>query len=435
MNPNQLVQNPFFQEIENPILTRSQNSDLYTILSQGHGYLNIFGECGTGKTTILKALGKIDVKPIGGLGELSQLTQFICLYIDCKTSVISQSPDTFWNVIFKELDRKLKDKNLNLVDLTDLTTVERSNKGLELIIQSLAQENKHLLLALDEFEGLIPQGEALRQQTRTFLTELRGLTNHEPSAILVIGTRCGLEKLWEPFADPGGSSEFPNNSQRFLLGLWKEAEFQAFLERSQVNGQARFTRREMRFIENLSGRHPGLTQKAAKLLFSKRLDENTVNLTDSQFQEISEQFIVDAASTYKEIWRGMDEQERLVMTMIVLENTQGEIPNARYLIENINQSLDQRIVNDLKGRHLLILKDINLSTNKPFSELFTAWIVQEISQEPPAVLQERLKLYGGIISQGNARSLQNTVKFFYENRAVVAEYAQKIIKLAIDLIK
>jgi len=110
MNPNQLVQNPFFQEIENPILTRSQNSDLYTILSQGHGYLNIFGECGTGKTTILKALGKIDVKPIGGLGELSQLTQFICLYIDCKTRVISQSPDTFWNVIFKELDRKLKDK-------------------------------------------------------------------------------------------------------------------------------------------------------------------------------------------------------------------------------------------------------------------------------------------------------------------------------------
>ena len=129
----------------------------------------------------------------------------------------------------------------------------------------------------------------------------------------------------------------------------------------------------------------------------------------------------------------MDEEERLVMTIIVLENNQGEIPNARYSIENINQSLDQRIVNDLKGRHLLVEKDMNPLMYKPFSPFFNEWIVQEIAKEPPNALQERLKLYGGRISQGNAKALKTAVSFLYRNKDIIVEYTKKIIKLAIDL--
>jgi len=428
MNLNRPVQNPFLQQIENPILKKSQLSELYTILSQGKGYLDVFGECGTGKTTMLRSLGKIDVKAVEGLGKFDNL---VCIHIDCKTKVTSESPEKipekFWQVIFEELEKK----SLNI---DNLDRFERSNKGLEMILEKLAHQSKHLFLVLDEFEGLIPGEDSLHQQTRNFLTELRGLTNHEPSVILAVGTRCGLEKLWEPFANPGGSSEFPNNSTRFLLGLWQEAQFQAFLERSKVDNQRMFSPEQMRFIEKLSGRHPGLTQKAAKLLFNKRLDENTHNLTDLNLREITKQFITEAASIYREIWKGMDEEERLVMTIIVLENNQGEIPNARYSIKNINQSLDQRIVNDLKGRHLLVEKDINPLMYKPFSPFFNEWIVQEIAKEPPNALQERLKLYGGRISQGNAKALKTAVSFLYRNKDVIVEYTKKIIQLAIDLI-
>ena len=207
---SELIENPFLKEIESPILTKSQRAELCAILAQGKGYLDVFGECGMGKTTILKSLGRIDVENVEGLGLFTSL---VCIYLDCKTKVISQNPDEFWNVIFEELGRK----SLNI---NDLEKCERSNKGLESIMRSLAGQSKSLLLILDEFDGLIPIKTTDLQQTRNFLTELRGLTNHDPSAILVIGTRCGLEKLWEPFTNPGDASEFPNNPTRLaLLGL------------------------------------------------------------------------------------------------------------------------------------------------------------------------------------------------------------------------
>ena len=207
---SELIENPFLKEIESPILTKSQRAELCAILAQGKGYLDVFGECGMGKTTILKSLGRIDVENVEGL---VLFTSLVCIYLDCKTKVISQNPDEFWNVIFEELGRK----SLNI---NDLEKCERSNKGLESIMRSLAGQSKSLLLILDEFDGLIPIKTTDLQQTRNFLTELRGLTNHDPSAILVIGTRCGLEKLWEPFTNPGDASEFPNNPTRLaLLGL------------------------------------------------------------------------------------------------------------------------------------------------------------------------------------------------------------------------
>ena len=170
MNLNRPVQNPFLQQIENPILKKSQLSELYTILSQGKGYLDVFGECGTGKTTMLRSLGKIDVKAVEGLGKFDNL---VCIHIDCKTKVTSESPEKiqekFWQVIFEKLEKK----SLNIDNLDGL---ERSNKGLEMILEKLAHQSKHLFLVLDEFEGLIPAEESLRQQTRNFLTELRGLT-------------------------------------------------------------------------------------------------------------------------------------------------------------------------------------------------------------------------------------------------------------------
>ena len=426
MNLGQPIHNPFLQNIKSPILAQSQLTELYTILEQGRGYLNIFGECGTGKTIVLQCLGKIDIEEFKGLGKFPKL---VCIYINCRTKVPSSNPDQFWQTIFDELEKKD-------LGIGDFKNIERSCQSLASILEKLEKQSKHLLLALDEFDGIIPINtvdNSNLQNIRHFLTELRGLTSHDSSAILAIGTRCGLDKLWEPFANPGDSSEFPNNSTRFLLGLWQEKLFEAFLERSQVGDQSLFSTRQMRFIQNLSGRHPGLTKIAAKLLFNKRLDENTTNLTNSHLQEIAEQFIVESASTYSAIWRGMDEEEHLVVTIIVLENYQGKILNTIYSIKNINESLDKRIVNDLKGRHLLLNNDENLSTYQIFSPFFSEWIVQEIAHEPPDALQNRIMLYGGRISRKNLEALRAALQFLYQHKDKIKQYTEKAIKIAINI--
>jgi len=427
MNPPQPIGNPFLKEITTPILTKSQQSELYAILAQGKGYLDVFGECGMGKTTILKSLGRVDVENVEGLGQFRFL---VCIYLNCTTKVISQSPDEFWKIVFEELERK----SLNI---SDLEKFERSNKGLESIMRLLAKQSKSVLLILDEFEGLIPTETTNPQITRNFLTELRGLVTHDPSAILVIGTRCGLTKLWEIFANPGGASEFPNNSTRFLLGRWKEAEFESFLERSKIGNQPGFSKQEMRFIENLSCRHPGLTQRAARIVFNERLDQNTRNLAESNLANITEKFIADTTDIYKEIWRGMDEEERLIMTIIALKIAQGKIPGANYSLSKINPIFEQKaiILRELMSRHILVNPEENSDRNldQPFSPFFSQWIIEEIVNDPPDSLENRLRIYGGLITQGQFQALKNAVNFFYENRENVVKYTKEVIKIAIKI--
>ena len=422
MNSHQPIENPFLKEIKTPILTQSQKSELYTILNQKNGYLDVCGECGTGKTTILKSLGRVDVENVEGLRQFASL---VCIYLDCKTKVISRSPDEFWKVIFEELGRK----SLNI---SGLETYERSNQGLQSIMRLLAEQSKSLLLILDEFDGLIPETTDL-QQTRNFLNELRGLTIADPPAILVIGTRCGLTKLWEPFANPGGASEFPNNSTRFLLGLWQRPQFQSFLERSKTGNQPSFNSQQMRFIESLSGRHPGLTQRAARFVFSERLDQNTRNLTESDLKTITEKFIADTTYVYNQMWRGMDKEERLMMTIIALKNAQGKIPGANYSLGNINPILEQkaRILRELKSRHILVNPEENSDMNldQPFSPFFSQWIIEKIVNEPPDSLKNRLKIYGGLISEGQLTALGNAIAFFYKNRENVVKYTKEVIKI------
>ena len=411
------ITNPFLQALL-PILSEKDKSTIMTTLQNPGGFLQVVGECGTGKTTLLQYLSHLNS------AIPTKFSEYIFIYLNCQDRVLSCTAGEFWDKVFLEVEDILAER----------TDLDRSQQGFESFINLLAQENKRIVLLLDDFDCLVRVDDQYLDQTRSFLQSLRSITTRiRNKGNLVTASRLDLHRLWEPFAAPG-FSDFPNASTYFRLPTsWKEDTFTTFLERSQIDNQAMFRRSQMRQIEKLSSRHPKLSQIASSILFEKRIEQGN-NLTPADF-DITFCTYPEVASVLQMFWNTMNEEEHLLLKLISLTSIEAMpellIPE-QYKLGNIKNILDTNRtgINKLFGRGFLVrCESTKLTIScRVFLPLFNIWILNLIAQEPPKSSEERVVVWKNWLSAEQLSRLGNGIRFLQENKGTIVSVVSFVPK-------
>jgi hypothetical protein len=173
------------------VLEREITKSISQILGPGRGSVAVSGNLGTGKTTLLKRI--LADTPIWRAESGPELTM---AYVDCLEETMSSIVD-FYRVSFSS--------QVCGTEVYDHFDVES-------VLERLYQDNKHLVLCLDNFDwvvrALLEDSETM---TRDFFSHLRGLINRRPRALSLVVVTCeSLRELCQTI-DFGGASPFPSS--------------------------------------------------------------------------------------------------------------------------------------------------------------------------------------------------------------------------------
>ena len=416
------ITNPFLQALL-PILSEKDKSTIMTTLQNSGGFLQVVGECGTGKTILLQYLSKLN-------SEMpDEFSEYILIYLNCQDEVPSCTSGEFWDKVFVKIEDILADRG----DLHQ----DRSKQGFESFIDLLAQEDKHIVLLLDDFDCLVRVDDQNFDQTRSFLTSLRSITTRQNNkGNLVTASRLNLHRLWEPFAAPG-FSDFSNASTYLRLPMsWKEDTFITFLERSQIDDQAMFRRSQMRQIEQLSSCHPKLSQIASSILFEKRIEQGS-NLTPEDFDHINFTFYTSPSVTsiLQMFWNTTDQEERSLLKLISLISIEAMpellMPEHYRLGSSTNILETNKIVIDNLVTRGFLVRCQSTIDYRIFLPIFSIWILRLIAQEHPKASEERVIVWKNRLSAEQLRRLGNGIQFLQEHKEMivsVVSFVQKAVK-------
>jgi len=200
----------------------------------------------------------------------------IFLFLNCQDTIIPTTPSQFWLEITKHLEKKLE---ANPIKEKCLTLLARVKEGKEInhndfheVLDVAAKDSKKIVLVLDNFNVLIRTEPESLNNTRAFLQGLRSLTTRDSNqANLVISTHYSLNECCKPLALPNYSA-FGNGFSLCSLRFFQEKELLDLLARVEQAGQPSFSSAERKYITDLSGFHPQLSQIAAAIVFDYRLE-------------------------------------------------------------------------------------------------------------------------------------------------------------------
>jgi len=140
----------------------------------------------------------------------------------------------------------------------------------EVILDTLQEGRRRLILLLDNFARLIQTQMANEAVIRDFLSQLRALINRRPRTLsLVVATGEPLEELCRTI-DFGGASPFPNSFISIRLKGFSNQESNELIEKALSGTGVAFDEHDRRHISRLSRGHPLLAQLAGHLLFEAK---------------------------------------------------------------------------------------------------------------------------------------------------------------------
>jgi hypothetical protein len=354
----------------------------------------------------------------------------IFVAFNCQDTVIPFTPANFWYQVIFHLDRKIEGGPTKALCQTLLGQggSELDHTDFHDILDVAAQEGKRIVLVLDDFDSLIWTYSDQIEMTRTFLQGLRSLTTRDSNkANLVVATRCSLEELCKPLTSLY-ISPFSNGFTGYRLQLFREREMNQLLQWMDETDQPPFSPEEKEYICHLSGLHPRLMQIAAAEIFDQRLEAGAP-LDD--LTPVGERFKSETENVFKDLWAAADEVEQMLLMLIALQEQDGKIPECRYDLSDLSVIFSQREreLIELADRGL-IRKQRDLPTWQIFSPVFDWWVLKEIESENPEQVADHRRVWGNLLTQRQVRKVVQAVDLMRENREIIKEFAQMVIKMA-----
>jgi hypothetical protein len=255
----------------------------------GQGSVAISGPRCTGKTSLLHYIAAPETAAEWDLTEDNALIPLL----DCQLVDRPFNATAFWRQVLNLLQSHLAASMGE--ELQELYQQEQIGNGdFEVILDTLYERERRLILLLDNFDQLIRTQVANETVTRDFLSQLRALINRGPRTLsLVVATGEPLEELCQAI-DFGGASPFPNSFMSVRLKGFSDQEINELIENALSGTGVTFEEHDRSHITRLSRGHPLLAQLAAHLLFEAKA---AGPVTAASYQAIETRFREEVRKT------------------------------------------------------------------------------------------------------------------------------------------
>ena len=323
----------------------------------------VCGERRMGKTSLLHYLMSATVAEEWGVPL--DLWRFVLL--DCQQIGKPFTTDKFWQQIF----RAIADSGL-AGELGERAMALGQNETLAeaLLAQffdKVADRNRLIVLLLDEFEFVTEQ---VDRKNPEILYQLRQLLNRQKRGLaLITASHEPVDVLCRDIDFQG--SPFYNNLLSIRLRPFEDYEIEALLDLADPP----FSGAEAAYVVRVGGRHPLLLQLAADTLYRRRARQKAGFPLD--FAAVGRAYEQRARQHYRDVWRGMQPQDRMLLALVALRSFLHREGGRGYEVRGIEGLLD-RFVRALRS---LTERGFVTGDSPPLllSSVDEWWLIEEIT--------------------------------------------------------
>jgi len=283
---------------------------------------SVTGERRIGKTSFLlhvlssKTLSEYDMGP----------ENLVIIYLDM-SRLHETTKDAFIGAIVEKIRKQtqIKVKPMNIFDM------------LITLVEELASNNKNLIIALDEFEIIMP-----------ILGELSYWLRSVFQSQNVTAVTASRKTMAESCSDNSASPLF-NIFGTLTLGLFSKEETENMIKGRFHEGGQELKGDEVSFLANLSGGNPWLIQLLGFHYYSKKIEKD----------EFEDKMLDQAKVIFEGYWKHLTEEER------------------KFLL-NVETSKNEQVAHDLEKRGLVFREGEGW---KVFSRLFQEFLYRKVEKE------------------------------------------------------
>ena len=341
---------------------REVDQILSQLANPARGSSAISGDPRVGKTSLLHYLREPHVRETWGLAP--SWCHF--LYLDAH-SVVPFTEAAFWRYLLRELGPYLNDDEALSGRVQQLLAQAGPDVyDLNSLFDHIARAGRLVVLALDEFEGIV---ENLDPHSPGLLYHLRALLNRpERGLALVLTSREPLKQLCAGFRFAG--SPFDNVFWAITLPPFSEAEVDQLLARYQAD----LSSAERDYLRQIAGTHPYLVQLAASLTMRARGADAASTLLFAQIEADLER---ETEGYFADLLDYSNEFEKMLLALLALTPLNQHLPADKARLGDLT-SLFGRYHQDLSRlmKRGLVLDQPDGPTL--FSLIFGRWILRRL---------------------------------------------------------
>lgn len=357
-----------------------------------HGGSAICGERRVGKTSVLHFLMSSQV--IEEWGVPVHLWSFVSL--DCQEIGKPFTTVSFWHHVFKGIAEGGLPNELaaQAASLSKTDALEES--ALTHFFDAVADQNRLVVLLLDEFECVTEQVE---RENPEVLYQLRQLLNRRRRGLaLITASREPIDVLCRDISFRG--SPFYNNLLSVRLHPFEDYELEALLDLAEPS----FSETEGAYITRIGGRHPLLLQLAADALYRHRARQRVDRPLD--FAAVGRSYERRARQHYRDLWRDMPPQDQMLLALVALRSFHRREGGRGYEVQGI-EALLARFARTLRS---LAERGFVTADSPPaiLSSVGEWWLVEQItsSAKMPEGWTEFLSAQEWSLVEGAIRAVQ-----------------------------
>lgn len=283
---------------------KGELSTIFSRLCNGESTA-IVGEPHIGKTSLLLQINHPAVREefLGG-----DCDQFTFSFIDLLPVDSSFDRSVFWKRALEPLVEQPKSMAISH-KLKAAVETNYADRALERLFGRLAEEDRRLVLLLDEFDRLLKHPNF---RDASFFAHLRSLTTHVGGLSYITATRASVAQLNESgrgLLNTG--SPFFNHVIPVVLKPFDKTDIHALLDRAKDH----FSTTDLAYIHHLAGRHPFLLQAMAATLLESDLPDRMVPAGEKFYERVSAHF--------DDLWYAMDDHTRTAAVILSIMELGG----------------------------------------------------------------------------------------------------------------
>ncbi|NEQ34865.1 MAG: ATP-binding protein [Okeania sp. SIO3I5] len=382
--------------------------------------LAIWGGPGMGKTSFLNLLTSHQVWQ----SEDIDPSRAVIVYLNC-LEIKPFMPAKFWRRIINLIREKTKDDSvLQPIIQKLLKKPESTKEHLRYILKFLGQQNKFLVLLLDDYNATFRyHSQYTETDVETFLSECRNLAYHSLERRYLSMIVTSLRRLNEdgPRLTPEKSPWY-NHYAFQQLKPFNQNEVDSLFEKIEITSELR------EGIEEIAGGNPALLQNAGLILHNKRRSEETIS-----GEAFARDFVDATEHFFQDTWQLSNQLEQTLLMLIALSKLAGRVENKRYDLGDINIIFSQkeRELIDLEQRGVIKrITEQEKTVYLFYSTIMEWWVIKEIENTNAEKIKQREKVFLNLMSHEQVEQVTGVIKYLSENQETVKSIVKWVGKLA-----
>jgi AAA ATPase domain len=387
------------------------------ISQRAHGAF--YGGSGMGKSSFLRLLTEPATWEARGL----DISQCYVISLNC-TDINPFTSSNFFREILELLKDQIEGQTALLGEIETYLQEEIIEKrDLRRILRIIGQEDKFLLLLLDQFDWILSaSAQYTESEMLTFLNEFRNLSVSSAESRYFSTIITSFRSISElgPTLMPSGSPWY-NHYLCPALRPFSEKEIERHFFTIDSPLCIPLTPKVKAAVLQLTGGSPALLQNAFYLLYDMMQASQSLDTID--VRAFATSFIGRTERFFRDTWRLSTDQEQVLLMLIALQRQKGRLDSkSQYSLKDIDRIFSQRSreLQDLEEHGIILRVENETETNYLFtSALMEWWVIQEIQNGDQEELARREKVFFKWMSREQADQIKSVAKQVWEQKETI----------------